>query len=342
MMNTKYAAIFALLIAGTGTVSAQDDETRRALGLPMMIGENSSNQARGNLSGKVTLIGVDPSKTKPVVFVSVLISGAQVDRRQAGDNGNYVIPNVPRQNAVLVVEVDGNEVGRFNLLPTAMGSIRQDVTINLGAASQPDAKTGVISARNYYQRSEERQQVFDKASAAAKDRKPDNAIQQFRKIIETDAKDFVAWTELGTLLFRAEKFVDAEKAYGEALKLKPDFEVALLNLGKLHMSQKQPEKAVPVLAKAVEVDENSADANHYLGEALLQTKRGSLAVGFLNDAIRLAPIEKAEIHLRLAALYNGAGMKDKAAAEFKQFLSKVPNYKEKATLEKYIADNSPK
>ena len=39
----------------------------------------------------------------------------------------------------------------------------------------------------------------------------------------------------------------------------------------------------------------------------------------------------ADAHLRLAMLYNGAGMKDKAAAEYEQFLKKKPNYPERKT-----------
>ena len=53
-------------------------------------------------------------------------------------------------------------------------------------------------------------------------------------------------------------------------------------------------------------------------------------------------MEKAEIHLRLAALYNAAGLKDKAVAEYKLFLEKVPQYSEKEKIEKYIKENSTK
>ena len=77
----------------------------------------------------------------------------------------------------------------------------------------------------------------------------------------------------------------------------------------------------------------------FLGEAYLQTKKGSLAVAQLNEAIRLDPIEKAELHLRLATLYNAAGMKSKAANEYNVFLGKRPDYAGKSKLEKYIADN---
>jgi Tfp pilus assembly protein PilF len=76
-----------------------------------------------------------------------------------------------------------------------------------------------------------------------------------------------------------------------------------------------------------------------LGEAYLQIKKGSVAVGYLNEAIRLDPQGKADVHLRLALLYNAAGMKDKAAIEYEEFLKKRPNYAERKKLEQYITEN---
>jgi hypothetical protein len=71
----------------------------------------------------------------------------------------------------------------------------------------------------------------------------------------------------------------------------------------------------------------------------LQIKKGSKAVGYLYEAIRLDPQGKADVHLRIAALYHGAGLKQKAAVEYEQFLVKRPDYPEKKKLQQYVADN---
>ena len=62
-------------------------------------------------------------------------------------------------------------------------------------------------------------------------------------------------------------------------------------------------------------------------------------MGYLREALKLDPVGMAEAHLRLALLYNGAGMKDKAAEEYEQFLKKKPDYRERKKLEQYIAEN---
>lgn len=336
-MNKFGILLFICLsvIFGWNYVYAQTTDT----GLPILAGQNSTDRSKGNLTGKITVQGLDPSQPKPVIYISVLYNGVIFDRRQAFENGSYLIPGIPRENVTVIVEINGIEAGRQSISPSVLGNIQQDFTISIPNGN-PNQKTGLISA--LYQRSKDNEKLFEKATAAAKDKKTDNAINIFKQIVEADEKDFVAWTELGTLYFRSEKLSDAETAYNKALDLKPDFMPAILNLGRVYLAQKQSEKAIPILTKAVETEPASADAQHYLGIAYLNIKKGSKAVIYLYEALRLAPIEKAEIHLNLAWLYNAVGLKDKAVEEYKQFLQKVPKYPEKEKIEKYIKDNSPK
>jgi tetratricopeptide (TPR) repeat protein len=86
----------------------------------------------------------------------------------------------------------------------------------------------------------------------------------------------------------------------------------------------------------VKLEPPSAQANFFLGEAYLQIKKGSLAVGYLNEAIRLDPSGMADAHLRLGALYNAVGLKDKAATEYEEFLKQRPDDPEKENLRAYI------
>jgi tetratricopeptide (TPR) repeat protein len=113
----------------------------------------------------------------------------------------------------------------------------------------------------------------------------------------------------------------------------------MMDLGRLRLSLKNFDGATEILSRALKVRPDSADANYLLGEAYLQMKKGSAAVGYLYEALRLDPTGMADAHLRLAALYNRAGLKDKAAAEYAQFLKKKPDYPERKILERYIADN---
>ena len=63
------------------------------------------------------------------------------------------------------------------------------------------------------------------------------------------------------------------------------------------------------------------------------------AVEYMNEAIRLDPIGKAEVHLRLADIYNVLKLKNEAVAECEKFLAKRPDYPNRKKLEQFIAEN---
>ena len=101
-------------------------------------------------------------------------------------------------------------------------------------------------------------------------------------------------------------------------------------------------RAIEPLEAALKADPQSAQANYFLGEAYLALKKGSKAVGCFNEAIKLDPVGMADAHLRIAALYNAAGYKDRAALEYEEFLKKKPDYPDRKKLTDYIEANKPK
>jgi len=312
--------------------------------LPRQIGANNTDKRIDGVTvaGKVTLEGFPANQEKPVIYIIVYHNGRFNQRQQVSNSGSYILNNVPRQNSVLAVEIEKNEVAQHVIVQSSASTISQDFFVSWKQIHNSVNKVGTISAKDFYQRSDENQKLFDRAISVIKDKKNDAAINLFKQIVKNDAKDFEAWTQLGNLYFLDEKFFDAEESYTKALVQKPNYLLALMNLGKVQIATKENDKAITTLTKVVEAEPKSADAQHFLGEAYLQAKKGSKAVIYLNEAVRLAPIEKAEIHLRLATLYNGAGLKDRAALEYKMFLEKVPNYQEKEKLEKYIKENLPR
>lgn len=324
-----FFCVLGILFCFAAIAPAQGD-VRSATGMPIPIGASV-------IWGQIELKGLRPNEPRPTVYVTLLFNGAQLGRSQANDRGYYYFLQRARDGATLLVTVGGMDAGSQNL--TSAGGDRYDMTVNWNSNANAQ-QTGTISVKDAYAgRSAANAALLQKATAAAKAKNTDEAITLFNQIVSDDPNDFVAWTELGSLYFVKSNFTEAEKAYAKSIELKPDFMLSLLNLGKLYIAQKHFADAVPVLEKSIAVDKTSADAHHFLGEAYLQTKQGSKAVTVLNEAIRLAPTEKAEIHLRLATLYNNAGLKDRAANEYKLFLEKKPNYPEKSKLESYIKAN---
>jgi len=327
-MKYAFAVCWFLL---TLQVVGQTDDVRQATGLPIPIGAPV-------IYGQVKLRGLNPDEARPLVHVVLVVGGAQADRMQVNERGYYYFLKSPSDNTSLVFEINNTEVGRVILAAGVGSNVRRDIEIDMGAVRK-SSEPSVVSAQSAYTRHSDAQQGYLKATAAMRSKSYDEAATLFRQIVAKDPKDFVAWTDLGTVLFSQSKLDEAEPAYNRAIELKGDFSPALMNLGKLYLAQKKPDKAAPIFFKAVTADQNSADAFHYLGETYLQLKQGSKAEIAFKEALRLAPVEKAEIHLRLALLYNAAGMKDRAANEYKVFLQKVPGHPEKEKFEKYIKEN---
>lgn len=289
---------------------------------------------------------VDEGKTgalKPGTFNVILydLSGRVVSRQVVTNNGRYRFFNLSRGEYDLVVEVENQEVVRMHVQVPARDDTRHDIFLEWRENTSPakGAKAATVAAEDLYTRTPASKGLFEKSAAAIKREDYDQAVSLLRQIVSADAKDFEAWTELGTLLSRQKKDEEAERAYLRALEAHPTFLLALLNLGRLRLSEKNYDGAVEVLTRAVEARPLTAEAHLLLGESYLQLKRGSKAVSYLNEAARLG---RPEAHLRLALLYDRAGMKDKAADEYEQFIAKQPDYPDKKKLQQYIAENKKK
>lgn len=336
MRRLLFLIVLMIIISATFT-TAQVDDVSEVTGLPVPIGASV-------IYGQVLIRNIPRNERRPSIVVYLRNGGAQIDKYQANDKGYWYFLRTPVDGHSLNFEVDGIEVGRAIIAGGISNRFRQDVELDwaqIKGFSKP-ASGNVVSARDRYERPADNEAVLQKALSAIREKKDDEALRSLTSLVEKDAKDYNAWMFLGTIHYSGKRYDDARTAYKKALALKPDYFLANLNLGRLEVSQKQFDPAIAVLSKAVEIDPASADANHLLGEAYLQNKKGSLAVGYLNKAIELAPIEKAELHLRLAALYHGAGLKDRAALEYKAFLEKVKDHPDRAKFEQYVKENLPK
>lgn len=332
--------LFALITISallTTFAAGQDDENREATGLPRKIGISPAGSPM-IVSGRVTLEGSEQLRRQPVIRVTAMVGGIPFATTNAQKLGYYYLRDIPRQSLSLIVEVDGTEVSRQVLVASGMGNLTVDVSVPW-IVLRSAVKPGVINVRDAYLRSESAEANFQKALDAGRSGNVAEAVKLFDTILNTDKDDYEAWTELGNIYFKRNLASNAEAAYYKAIELKRDYYTALINLGKLYFSLKRFDDAVLVLSNAAKANPESADAHHFLGESYLQLKKGSLAVVEFTSALKVAPDEKAELHLRLAALYDAANMKKKAVEEYKTFLKKRPDHPEKARFQKYIAEN---
>ena len=101
----------------------------------------------------------------------------------------------------------------------------------------------------------------------------EKAAVAYKKYLDANPKDDAAWFNLGRTYAKLLKDDQAENAFHEAVKLKPDdadyqteYGAILIRLAKYH-------EAVPVLKKALDLDPNNARAQDLLDDAQAGVKR---------------------------------------------------------------------
>ncbi|HJT65046.1 MAG TPA: tetratricopeptide repeat protein [Pyrinomonadaceae bacterium] len=294
------------------------------------------------LYGDLTVDESNANGLKPLTFDVILYSESNVliARQPTPNNGRFRFNNLSVGVYLLVIEVENTEVARVSvdLRSPMLRDVRRDISLEWrlpGGSTKP----GVIPVNDSYNRAAATRKLFQSALKAKERKQYAKASELLRQIIQTDAKDFQAWFELANIHFLVKKLEEAENEYLRAIDAHPGFFPALLNLGRLELFQKRYDVAIEVLRQAVKAGPEVADASYFLGEAYLQNKRGSFAVLCFKEALRLDPQGMAEVHLRLALLYDRAGMKDKAALEYQEFLKKKPDYQDRKKLEQYISAN---
>jgi len=311
---------------------------------------STSSQPGAGTRRNFTLLGdlkvddsqVDRGTNTNVTFDLILYTrGNEVFARQRVSNGGrYQFNNVFNGDYYLVVELDTLEIARMPIMisANAVEHIRQDLEFRWKPMPGGAPKTPADN----YNRSSQNRTLYQRASHEIETKNFTQAIATLRSVVEADPKDYPAWTDLGMVYFIQKDLEAAETSYNSAIQAKPDHVAALVSLGRVRLARKNNEGAIEPLEAALKADPKSATANYFLGEAYLALKKGSKAVGYLNEALKLDPVGMADAHLRLGALYNVAGYKDRAAAEYEQFLQKKPDYPEKQKLMDYIQANKPK
>ena len=333
-IELKQCLLFILVlvwVSGTGVCLAQR-------------GAPASRSTGFTLFGDVEVSGEAVSNSRALTFDLLLYSrsGVLLDRQKVGSKGRYRFLNVPAGDYDLVIEFENAEVARAQV---HLVGIPTDFQHNVSLEWRPGRLAGkpnkpeVLSAEDVYNRQAPNQDRFEKARAAFDKKEYELAIALLLQMVAEDRGDFQAWSELGTSYLVQNNLIEAERAYLTATEIRPTFFRALLNLGKVRLLKRDFDGALAVLLQAVTTKPASAEANYFIGEAYLQLRKGSKAVAYLYEALRLEPLKMADAHLRLATLYHGAGMKDKAVAEYEEFLKKRPDYTDRKKLEKYIAEN---
>jgi tetratricopeptide (TPR) repeat protein len=147
----------------------------------------------------------------------------------------------------------------------------------------------------------------------------DEAITASKECLQRDSQNSGALDTMGLAYAEMSRTDDAIKAYRAAIELQAKSlekdPYPFLDLADLFLKQGRAEQAVPLLAKAVDISPELANAHQLLGKAYLRMNQLQESARELEKTIELEP-DCAPAHYLLGQVYRKAGQADKATKEF--------------------------
>lgn len=164
------------------------------------------------------------------------------------------------------------------------------------------------------------------------------AIAEFQAAAKAAPREPNVHFGLGYLYWKQHKYGDAKAAFEDELLVDPAHAQALAYLGDIAMKENDPEKALPLLNKAVQLKSDLRIAYLDAGAILTGQKRYQEALAALQEAEKLDATEP-DAHYRLGRLYREMGNAEASQREF----AKVRELHEKADedVNRKIADSPP-
>ena len=148
-----------------------------------------------------------------------------------------------------------------------------------------------------------------------------DAVQAFGEVVKLRPDYADGYTNIGLTNIEWEKFTSARGALEKALQLSPNNARALYYLGLIERRAGNSEAEVADLRKVVEMYPQSRDARRELGISYYQQQQSELAMEQF-EALQAIDPDDLAAHYNLSLLYRRAGMKDKAREEAALFATK--------------------
>jgi Tfp pilus assembly protein PilF len=178
---------------------------------------------------------------------------------------------------------------------------------------------------------------FERASAASKEGKIDQAIIHYRKAIEIYPNFLMARNDLGAQLMTLDRLDEAAEQLRVAISIAPKAFNPRLNMGMVLVKQHNFADAAAELRNAVSLDATSASAHFYLGLALVGIDDSEHAEKEFKTAYNVGGAEYAIALYHLGELYLSRGEREAALKAFEKYLSEAPNASNAAHVRQMVA-----
>jgi tetratricopeptide (TPR) repeat protein len=245
------------------------------------------------------------------------------------ETGNFAFRGLPNGSYTVTIdkETEYEPVSQSVDIRVFAGSPAQTYTLNIRLALKKgvqQAKPAVLNvqfanvppaARGYYDNALELGAKGDHRGAVA----------QLQLAIKEHPAFTMAHNEMGVQYLRLGQLEESDQAFQGALKIDASSLEALVNRGIVNVMLKRYGESIPMLRKAVKIDDKSAVGHYFLGQALANLGLFIEAEKELQLALNLGKEQMKEAHRILAIIYIDRGDKKQAAGELEAYLKLTPD-----------------
>ena len=150
------------------------------------------------------------------------------------------------------------------------------------------------------------------------------AVALLRRVVASDATVIDAWFMLGNEHFKARRFKDAIVYFKKALELKPDYDLALINMANSYRAIGNDQAAMAGYQQYLRVDPKNAYVHYQMGEIDLDRGDRASAERRFRDALAI-DAKVAPAHVALGVMAFNRGELPAAEREIKKALELKPD-----------------
>jgi Tfp pilus assembly protein PilF len=235
--------------------------------------------------------------------------------------------------------MDQSETVEINTITSVPGQIGngffiQDFYLQPKKGSLVDIELGVVFAQEV---PKEAQKVYELALRELAKKKTDEGIVKLREAIKIFPNYYIALSSLGKELFSKGEYPEAAQVFLKATEINPKSATSLYYLGNSLAKLNYNQAAIVALNQALLIAPSSIQVLYILGKTESVQGKYNEAEKHLVNAKKLSKIGVPEIHWELAQIYGIHLQKYKEAAdELEQFLKSRPDARDAENIRKII------
>jgi tetratricopeptide (TPR) repeat protein len=266
-------------------------------------------------------------------------------------SGLYIFQGVQAGIYYIQVRADGTnyreikeriQVGQANRISASGSSsgsesVQLDLTLQFqqrGNETQMPLNNEVVFAQNV---PKEAEKYYESALKKLDDKKTDEAIAELENALKIFPEYFLALEKIGYEYLAKGKFAEAETVFAGAAEINPKSFSAKSGLGIAEYKLGKRAEAVKTLEESIMLNQSAANSYLFLGKIYRELKEFGKAETNLKKAKELGKNKLADAHWELALLYYyNLNRPADAADELELYLKASPKIENKAQIEKLI------